>query len=58
MNRSKSEPVLIRQRGGEVFQIVPQVRSREGSPFEVEGISTAVTTADILSAIREGRERA
>lgn len=53
LNRSKSERVLIRRRGGDVFAIVPQ--SPERSPFDVPGVKTEVRTADILAAIRESR---
>jgi len=56
LNRSKSEEVLIRRRGGEVFRISPQ--RRKGSPLDVKGVTTAASTQDILSAIREVRERA
>jgi prevent-host-death family protein len=55
LNRSKSEEVLIRRRGGEVFRIAPQQRG--GSPFDVKGVKTKATTKDILSAIREVRQR-
>lgn len=55
LNRAKDEEVLIRRRGGEVFKVVPQ-RS-EGSPFDVPGIKTKASTADILAAIREVRSR-
>jgi antitoxin (DNA-binding transcriptional repressor) of toxin-antitoxin stability system len=55
LNRSKSEKVLIRRRGGEVFRVSPQ--PQQGSPFHVEGVTTGAKTKDILSAIRETRER-
>jgi len=55
LNRSKSEDVLIRRRGGEVFRVSPE--SRKGSPFDVEGIDTKARTSDILRAIREVRGR-
>ena len=55
LNRSKSEEVLIRRRGGEVFRVAPQ--PQEGSPFDVEGVRTKAKTEDILCAIREVRER-
>jgi len=55
LNRSKSEDVLIRRRGGEVFRVSPE--PREGSPFDVEGVRAEATTDDILSAIRDVRER-
>lgn len=55
LNRSKSEDVLIRRRGGEVFRVRPQ--TRDGSPFDVDGVKTKVKTADILTAIRDVREQ-
>lgn len=55
LNESKSEDVLIRRRGGGVFRISPEPRT--GSPFEVEGVKTKATTADILRAVREVRQR-
>ena len=55
LNRAKSEEVLIRRRGGEIFRVTPQVP--EGSPFDVEGVRTKATMGDILSAIRDVRDR-
>ncbi|HET6428153.1 MAG TPA: type II toxin-antitoxin system prevent-host-death family antitoxin [Phycisphaerae bacterium] len=55
LNRSKSEKVLIRRRGGEVFAVVPQ--AAEGSPFDIAGVKTKATTSDILAAVREVRSR-
>lgn len=55
LNQSKNEEVIIRRRGGESFVVIP--RPREGSPFDVPGIKTRATTADILSAVKESRDR-
>ena len=55
LNRSKSEEVLIRRRGGESFVVVP--KARKGSPFDVQGIRAKAKTTDILAAIREVRKR-
>jgi antitoxin (DNA-binding transcriptional repressor) of toxin-antitoxin stability system len=55
LDRSKSEKVLIRRRGGEVFRVRPH--PPEGSPFDVEGVRIKVSTADILSVIRNVRGR-
>lgn len=55
LNRSKTEPVLIRRRGGEIFRIAPQRQKR--SPLDIEGVKTKVTTKDILAAVRESRHR-
>ncbi len=55
LNRSKDEEVVIRRRGGDSFSVVP--RAREGSPFDVPGIRTRATTADILSAVKDSRAK-
>lgn len=55
LNRSKSEEVFIRRRGGETFIIAP--KAQEGSPFDVPGVETRAKTSDILAVIREIRGR-
>lgn len=55
LNKAKSDDVLIRRRGGDVFRVIQVLQ--EGSPFDVKGVKTKVPTKDILSAIREGRKR-
>ncbi|MFQ5352784.1 MAG: type II toxin-antitoxin system Phd/YefM family antitoxin [Candidatus Binatia bacterium] len=55
LNRSKDEEVLIRRRGGDSFVVVP--KPREGSPFDVPGVKTRATTADVLAAVRESRAK-
>lgn len=55
LNQSKGETVLIRRRGGDSFTVMP--KPREGSPFDVPGVKTTATTADILTAVRESRSK-
>ena len=47
--------VLIRRRDGTVFALVPE--PQPSSPLDIPGIDTDVTTDEIISCIREGRER-
>ncbi len=47
--------IRIRRRDGSEFTVRP-VRS-EGSPLDVPGVDTGVSSEDILGAIREGRIR-
>lgn len=49
----KEGKVLIRRRDGRMFSVSP-VQSTQ-SPFDVKGIRSSVTTADILEALRESR---
>lgn len=55
LNTARSEEVVIKRRGGETFSII--FRKSKKSPFDVPGIQTKATTKDILSAVRESRER-
>jgi prevent-host-death family protein len=55
LNRSKTEEVRIRRRGGEVFVVAP--KTPQESPFDVSGVDTKAETADILAAIRDVRRR-
>ena len=55
LNTARSEEVIIKRRGGETFSII--YRKTKKSPFDVPGIQTRATTKDILSAVRESRER-
>jgi hypothetical protein len=52
--RTTGETRIKRQDGSE-FTIKPV--STPGSPFDVKGVKTKATTKDILSAIRDSRER-
>ncbi len=52
---SKEGKVLIRRRDGSLFSLVPEQRSQ--SPFDVEGISTGVSTRDIVKTLRTERAR-
>lgn len=47
--------VRIRRRDGQSFVLQPE--SSEASPLDVEGVDLGVTTDEIVSMIREGRER-
>ena len=47
--------VRIRRRDGREFELVP-IR-QTASPFDVDGADLDLTADEIVSAIREGRER-
>jgi len=53
LDLAKSEEVVIKRRGGETFSVVFKTSSK--SPFDIPGINTKATTADILDAIKESR---
>ncbi|MCF6311960.1 MAG: type II toxin-antitoxin system Phd/YefM family antitoxin [Verrucomicrobiales bacterium] len=52
---SSEGKVLIRRRDGSLFSITPE--KKIDSPFDVEGISTAISTEEIVSTLRAGRQR-
>lgn len=55
LNIARTEEVIIKRRGGEVFSII--FRKNEKSPFDIQGINTQATTKDILDAVKESRSR-
>lgn len=48
--------VEIRRRDGAVFRILPARRTK-ASPLDVKGVKVGTDTADLVAAVREGRER-
>jgi antitoxin Phd len=48
--------VLIRRRDGRVFSLRPQKKTE--FPFDVEGITTKVSTKEIVDIVRESRSGA
>ena len=53
---AQREEVEIRRKDGSTFSL--RAKRRESrSPFDVPGVSTSVTTSNILDAVRESRER-
>ncbi|HHB90962.1 MAG TPA: type II toxin-antitoxin system Phd/YefM family antitoxin [Anaerolineae bacterium] len=55
LDLARTQEVIIKRRSGETFRIVYEKPVR--SPFDVPGVETDATTEDILTAIRESRER-
>ena len=56
LDMARSEEVIIKRRGGELFKVVFK-KSSSSSPFDVPGIKTSATTKDILDAIQDSRSR-
>lgn len=52
---AQKEEVEIRRKDGSVFSLQSKP-NKQTSPFNVPGIRTAATTADILAAVRASRE--
>ena len=55
LNTAKKEEVIIKRRGGDSFKLA--YVKQKTSPLDIPGIKTSATTKDIVSAIRESRER-
>ncbi len=51
---AQKEEVEIRRRDGTIFSLVSK-ENKSASPFDVQGIKTKVTTANILSAVKHSR---
>ncbi len=56
LNISLKEEVMIKRKDGNVFSIIPKIKNKK-SPFDIKGVKTKATTADILNAVRESREK-
>jgi len=54
LDLAQDEEIEIRRRDGAVFSLTAK-RQRASTPFDVPGIRTTATTADILAAVRESR---
>lgn len=50
---ARGEEVVIKGEGGEIFSVICKTATK--SPFDIPGINTKATTADILDAVRESR---
>lgn len=53
---AQQEEVEIQKKDGSVFSLRSKEKVRN-SPFDVPGVNTEATMTDILSAVRESRER-
>jgi hypothetical protein len=53
---AQREEIEIRRKDGTVYTLKSK-RSKTKSPFNVRGIKTSATTANVLDAIRESRQR-
>ena len=53
---AQSEEVEIRRKDGSTFSLISK-NKKVKSPFDVSGIKTKATTQNILSAIKDSRER-
>lgn len=53
----KEGVVIIKRRDGSRFRLTPDTLSRSESPLNVKGVKTKVRTNDIISAVRESRQR-
>ncbi len=53
---AQKEEIEIRRKDGSVF-ILKSKRGKTRSPFDVPGIKTTATTADVLDAVRESRQQ-
>jgi len=55
LNIARTEEVIIKRRGGEMFSVI--FKKDKKSPFDIPGIQTKAITKDILTAVKESRER-
>ncbi|GHT11215.1 hypothetical protein AGMMS4956_03880 [Bacteroidia bacterium] len=51
------EDVVIKRKNTNAFEVVYTNNNRSLSPFEVAGISSDITTQEIVDCVKEGRRR-
>lgn len=56
LSMAQNEEIEIRRKDGSVF-VLKSKRSKNGSPFDVPGVKSNITTEDVLDAVRESRQR-
>jgi len=56
LEESKKEEIVIRRRKGDMFTIAPKTPTRR-SPFDVAGLGKSISRKEIVSAIRDSRQR-
>jgi len=56
LSMAQTEEIEIRRKDGSVF-VLKSKRSMRGSPFDVPGVVSNVTTEDVLDAVSESRQR-
>jgi len=56
LNLAAEEDVIIAEKDGSRFKVVPLTKNERKSPFDIPGIKSEVTTKEILAVIRETRE--
>ena len=54
--RQAKEDVIIKKSDTQVFKLAAVRQKAHNSPFDIDGITTDITTAEILAVLRECRE--
>ena len=54
LDTARREEVVIKRRGGDQFSVMRKTTRK--SPFDIPGIKTRASTADILDAVHTSRE--
>ncbi len=56
LSASLKEEVIVKRKDGSEFRIVPVVKKNKKSPFAIDGITSDITTTEIVDTIRDQRE--
>jgi antitoxin (DNA-binding transcriptional repressor) of toxin-antitoxin stability system len=55
LNTALQEEVLITRKDGNIFKLMAINKKKKTSPLDVRGISTAVTTREIIGVFKKSR---
>jgi hypothetical protein len=57
LNTALSQDVVVREKNGRRFKIVPVKENANRSPFEVSGIKTDIATEELVDIVKQSRKR-
>jgi len=57
LNTALTQDVVVRKQNGQRFIIIPMKENLNHSPFEVSGISTDITTEELIETLKQSRMR-
>jgi hypothetical protein len=55
LNLALTQEVIVKEKNGRRFKIMPVNGVADRSPFEVSGINTVISTSEMMDFLRESR---
>ena len=55
LNLALTQEIIVREKNGRRFRIMPVKEPKNKSPFEVSGINTDISTNEMINFLKESR---